>query len=413
MKATFPGQFANDPEDLKRLWADSMIVVDANVLLGLYRYSENTKNEFLEVFGRLKERLWIPHQVAKEYFKNRLNVISVQAKKYDEAIDGLSRLRIAFEDAKQHPFVSAEVLGDCTKSFELIIGELRSNREKHDSKITNDDVKDAISELFCGRVGQAYPDARLDEIIVEGQGRYESNVPPGFKDTSKGNDKTFEGRLAPYGDLIVWLQLLDKAKAEAKSVIFVTADKKEDWWLDQSGKTIGPQPQLIEEFISVTSKRFYMYQPDRFLRMAGEFLQRDVSDEAVQEVRNAVLMAANDPEPVPDESLGLSQSDLRAFKNYLERSFLKADGTHRSTDGLLSLEASYASLLSDMYDAQKHLDTLADELNKRLVDGPSELYKSISDEAIQNAYENWKNRAEDLRGLIDENRRLRQIWKHK
>ena len=128
MKKAFPGHFANDPDDLKRLWENSLIAVDANVLLNLYRFSDSTRDEFLAVFEKLKDRLWISHQVAAEYLRNRLKVISDQAKTYDVAIEGLEALRQSFENPKQHPFVSVEMLGDCTRSFDLIIGELKANK---------------------------------------------------------------------------------------------------------------------------------------------------------------------------------------------------------------------------------------------------------------------------------------------
>lgn len=141
MKKAFPGHFANAPEDLKCLWEKSLIAVDANVLLSLYRYSAATRGEFLEVFKALGDRLWIPHQVAKEYLKNRLKVISDQAKSYDEAIQGLEALRKNFENPKQHPFVGSDALKEFIKSFDLIIDELKSNKSQHDSKINNDDIR--------------------------------------------------------------------------------------------------------------------------------------------------------------------------------------------------------------------------------------------------------------------------------
>ncbi|SPO61537.1 PIN-like domain-containing protein [Pseudomonas inefficax] len=153
MRKAFPGHFANNPDELKKLWENSLIAVDANLLLSLYRYSESTRAEFIEVFERLKDRLWIPNQVAKEFLRNRLKVISDQAKTYDEAIQNLENLRRDFENTKHHPFVSPEVLGDCIKSFDLIVGELKSNKARHDSKIYSDDIKDVIGDIFDGKVG--------------------------------------------------------------------------------------------------------------------------------------------------------------------------------------------------------------------------------------------------------------------
>lgn len=289
MKKAFPGHFANDPDDLQRLWGDCLIAVDANVLLSLYRYSEGTRGEFVDVFEKLVGRLWVPHQVAKEYLKNRLKVISDQAKTYDAAIKGLKELRAKFEDPKQHPFVSAEVLGDCTRSFDLIIGELQLNQEKHDRKVNDDDIKAKISHIFDGKVGAPFSNEQLESIIKDGAVRYADKVPPGFKDSDKAGGTSLEDRLAPYGDYIGWLQLIDKAKESGKGIIYVTGDNKEDWWLKQSGRTIGPLPSLIDEFLERTSQRFYMYLPDVFLKRAGEFLHKEVSVQAMDEAREVRL----------------------------------------------------------------------------------------------------------------------------
>lgn len=65
----------------KKLWDEALIVPDANILLNLYRYDEKTRTEFLEILDKLKERLWVPHQVALEYQKNRINEIINQREK--------------------------------------------------------------------------------------------------------------------------------------------------------------------------------------------------------------------------------------------------------------------------------------------------------------------------------------------
>ena len=54
-------------EELKRYWKECIFVLDANVLLDLYRYSEESRNELLRILVAYKDRLWIPAQVALEF----------------------------------------------------------------------------------------------------------------------------------------------------------------------------------------------------------------------------------------------------------------------------------------------------------------------------------------------------------
>ncbi|MFL7961590.1 PIN-like domain-containing protein [Pseudomonas kielensis] len=290
MKNSFPGQFANKPEKVKALWDHGIIALDANVLLDLYRYSDSTRAALINVLELLKDRIWISNQVAKEYFKNRLKVISDQAKLYDAAISELGKLKSGFENQKQHPFISSEALEGFVNSFDRLVSELKVNKEVHDARIYEDDIKVRLGDLFEGKVGSGYEANRLEAIIVDGAARYQHKVPPGFKDASKGGDGTLLiDRCAPYGDYIGWLQLMDKSKESGAGVIYVTGDNKEDWWLKHSGKTVGPLPELVDEFVQITEQHFYMYQPDRFLEYANSFLHQEASPEAVEEIREVRL----------------------------------------------------------------------------------------------------------------------------
>jgi hypothetical protein len=111
-------------------------------------------------------------------------------------------------------------------------------------------------------------------------------VPPGYKDSGKNNKKMYGDLLIDnkYGDLIQWLQIIQKAKSICSNVIFVTDDAKEDWWWQSNGKTIGPRPELVTEFKNKTDFDFYMYTPDNFIRHANEYLNTKVTQKVINEV---------------------------------------------------------------------------------------------------------------------------------
>lgn len=289
MKSAFPGQFSNNTEAIKKLWSEAVIALDANVLLDLYRYSDSTRAAFLNVLELLKDRVWISYQVASEYFSNRLTVISGQVKLYDEAVKDLERLKAGFENQKQHPFVVAETLEGFIDSFNRVVGELKESQRAHARRINDDEIKEMLGVLFDGRVGPSYAQEKLEELILSGAERYKNKIPPGFKDSGKPVGELLRERCAPYGDYIGWQQLMDYSTQKGRGVIFVTGDGKEDWWLKHSGRTIGPLPDLVEEFISTTSNSFYMCQPDRFLEYANEFLRQEASPDAVEEIREVAV----------------------------------------------------------------------------------------------------------------------------
>jgi len=76
VKKTFHAYYRLSEGDIASLWKEGLIVPDANVLLNVYRWSESTATELLKLFKALKERLWLPHQVGREFYRNRLSVIS-------------------------------------------------------------------------------------------------------------------------------------------------------------------------------------------------------------------------------------------------------------------------------------------------------------------------------------------------
>ena len=88
-----------------------------------------------------------------------------------------------------------------------------------------------------------------------------------------------------FGDGIVWFQTIDYAKHNKKPVIFVTGDTKVDWWRRKHGKTLGPKPELIDEIYTKAGVSFYMYRVEVFIERAKEFLNVQVSEETIKEVK--------------------------------------------------------------------------------------------------------------------------------
>ena len=282
MKNQFPGYFSLPKAQIKKLWDEGLFVFDANILLGLYRYSDATRKEFFATLDAVKERCWIPHQAAKEYFDNRLSVIGKQEEAYVDIVKSMDDIENKFKSSHQHPFLSPKVLDRICKDFEIARDELEKSKSFHTSRITDDDVLAEIERIFRDRIGLPYSDKDLSSILVEGEERYKKNIPPGFRDGKKDDSADSTRR---FGDLILWKQILDKAKADKQGVIFVCDDRKDDWWLQFKGKTLGPRPELIKEFIGMAGTNLHIYSSDRFLEFAGEHFERKVSEVAVTEMR--------------------------------------------------------------------------------------------------------------------------------
>ncbi len=285
MRKEFIGHFKRPDSDVNDIWETATFAFDANVLLNLYRYSEVTRNDFLNLFEKVKDRIWLPEQVGYEFLKNRPNVIAEQSKAYADAIKSVEALSSSFSEERAHPFISNKVKLRFDKAAEAVKTEMEDNKTAQEKLLTEDAMLDKIADLFEGKVGPAYSDEEMSVVFVDGEKRYDESIPPGYKDEKKfkSPQNDYEKR-CNYGDWILWRQLMDFAENNKKPVVFVTNDTKEDWWLKQSGKTLGPRPELIAEFFSQTQQHVLIYKPERFLDLGNKNLHAGIDKKSIAEV---------------------------------------------------------------------------------------------------------------------------------
>ena len=67
MKNKFKEYFLLNDEERKRIWQNGVFVLDANVLLNLFRYSKKSADELIEIIKKHKDNLWLPYQVGMEF----------------------------------------------------------------------------------------------------------------------------------------------------------------------------------------------------------------------------------------------------------------------------------------------------------------------------------------------------------
>jgi PIN like domain len=120
---------------------------------------------------------------------------------------------------------------------------------EHPDLMTSDHIRETITELFNGKVGKKFDEKKLANIYQEGAKRYEQKVPPGYKDAEKGGTRQF-------GDLVVWMEILEHAKDKKHPVIFITSDTKEDWWWKHGQFTVGPRSEPIQEIAAFSNVKF-------------------------------------------------------------------------------------------------------------------------------------------------------------
>ena len=118
LEVLFKGYYGVENDAVKAIWRDGLIIPDANVLLDLYRYSDDARDTFLNLLNNHNSRVWLPHQAAQEYFKNRPSVINEQSKNYDATLSDINDLYNSFNQKNRHPFLPPHLLGEVDGVFQ-------------------------------------------------------------------------------------------------------------------------------------------------------------------------------------------------------------------------------------------------------------------------------------------------------
>jgi hypothetical protein len=309
MKQTFPGHYRPDEKEIERMWAEGTFVFDANALLNLYRYTDATREEFIQTLEALHARVWVPYQVGVEFFQNRAQVMSTAALGYArlrtelaKTRDDLSKVLNGF---RRHPGIDVDQISqELDDTFSRLQSALETQEARHPDWLTGEDpVLLRLSSVFDGRVGQKPEAAEGKKLLDKAKSRFDMSQPPGLRDKDKGG-------VQQYGDAVLWLEILQKASAAKSPIIFVTDDVKDDWWQRVGGKTIGPLPELRQELWDFANVPLHMYRtlPESSIEEAKEV--RDELQRVTFEELNTWLESVSNKTLPEDERMSDALIDI-------------------------------------------------------------------------------------------------------
>lgn len=269
MRDKYPGWYPKSAVEASALWDAAIFVPDANVLLHCLRHPAAVREELLRLFDALKESLWIPYQVGLEFHRNRLDVELGAQDAYDILIKDqeatIEKARERLRQLRAHPTISVPKE---LAALDMFSADFRARMAASQASHPTEDIAAAVTrltQLLDGRIGEKWKPEQFAALKKEGEDRYAKKIPPGYKDSKKD-----AGEFDKYGDLIIWKDMIGKAKTDKRPVIFISDDAKEDWWWIHKGRKLGPRPELIEEFQAGSDQDFHIYEFAQFLRFAGE-----------------------------------------------------------------------------------------------------------------------------------------------
>lgn len=286
----------------------AVVAVDANVLLNLYRFRAQTSRDLIKVLERLGDRLVVPHQSLREFWRHRQrNAASPRAATLaaEDALGKAARLlNAALETWAKQVGVDADELSALSQKVERFASgmkdELSSVYQDASSKTPGvDPILADLERLLEGRVTDAMAEDEWDRCLAEAHRRIEAEEPPGFKDAAKEEGDSAEGGA---GDYLVWYQATRHAASMDSDLIIVTADEKEDWWWRQHAAFLGPRPELTLEFHTLCGKRLFLLRPSDLLARAAA-LHVEVDEKSAADADRS---AKNELAEVPWSADGLT-----------------------------------------------------------------------------------------------------------
>lgn len=283
MKDLFPEYTPKTDEEYQKIWDDALICFDTSFLTDLYRLSESSRNEFLDLMEKLKDRIWLPYHVALEYNRNRYGVILDQIYSLKNTISDVKESKEALLESLNKTYKRYALRDSLKKvidsSFDKILKEIQNIQPPYDKLKKEDIIFERLCKLFDKKITKSFTVEELEEIYKEGEERYKKKTPPGYMDNKKEGNEI-------YGDLVVWKHILKKAKDEKKPIILATGDEKKDWiWYVRKEKR-GARHELTREMINDTGQDFLLYTTDFFYKYGRKMIGEKVTDKVVEEIKS-------------------------------------------------------------------------------------------------------------------------------
>lgn len=263
-----------------------LVTFDTNVLLDLYLLDAADGNSlFTSLQGPLKERLWLTHQVAQEYAHLRDTRARTRQKKLQTLLSEQKTLLDKLRGRLLEPFRQEKIPLDETTFPDWRSGldawltpynqQVQQQIDLLDqfSDPAEDPILHQLSRLFGERITPELPATDLPAFFHDAQVRYAFHIPPGYADQAEKQKKYPQHPRVPYGDLLLWEQLIRLAvQSDLPGVLLISSETKEDWveqqdFGDGTGRII-LRRDLKREFRERTGKDINLLGLKEFLQVA-------------------------------------------------------------------------------------------------------------------------------------------------
>lgn len=267
------------------------IFLDTNILCSYYGMARSEKHKLLSFMEANKHRIFLTPQVQLEYRRNRLQRIEEDlfqplhkiprdlTKVRKEVVDKFtsfleSNKKLISNDYESEWKELEEVLSQLKSvmSFDTVQKQLsvkvKETVDKYDNTDFEDDLLDLctslqqtskLSEDYKQKIESLYDQLADIAFSKENKGKPNSGrfMFPGAGDFNKKKD--------PYGDFIIFHEILKYANENNKDVIFLTNEKSKGDWLD---KDLSAFVHYVEHSYKLTNQNIYILNAEKPLSVS-------------------------------------------------------------------------------------------------------------------------------------------------
>ena len=253
MHGLYDGEFAGfkaaSSEQLDAALRDAIVAVDANVLLDLYRFRPQTSQDLITVLQKLGDRLVVPHQALREFWRRRQRTLDSPRRSTKEAADALAKsgrsvcdvlaswAKAVGVDEDELAGLTARVngfLGELRGELQAVLQDAGEERAMQPGPLTG-------SKSFS-RGGSRCRWIRRSGLRVSRKPTAGS-IPRSPPDTLTPTRAVATCPREAPAIILVWHQATRYAREQDRDLLIVTRDEKEDWWWRQQSE-LSPGPAL-------------------------------------------------------------------------------------------------------------------------------------------------------------------------
>lgn len=207
------------------------VYIDTSFLMWLTKGGADSRQQFFDWATTLGDRVHVPLWTYHEYYRHHnhdtlRSELDAEKKKLREATKNYVELAKTYADDPFKSGFSADAFHRELEDLQKKINEVTETAAKWDYERATTHVSEWMSTRLC-RSKVVFE--LMEKLRQLGETRYTQDLPPGYRDRTKGDGKNKGSN--KFGDLILWEELIAHIpRTGAKNVVVLTRDRKDDWF---------------------------------------------------------------------------------------------------------------------------------------------------------------------------------------